>query len=160
MGRILLLGVIVGCGSSPKSQPPPAAPTSEGRPSENSANSSTTKGAPSEIEVLPEHLTADNIAPVLARESPRVKAQCWQPALDEREDYALTTARVVVHVVVDPSGTVTSAEASDAGRYYPRLSSCVAEVVRSMKFPQAAKPTAVNIPFVFAAQDNQTGVYQ
>jgi len=67
MGRVLVLGVMVGCGPKSESRPPATVPSSDGGPSGKSANSSSTKGAPSEIEVLPENLTADDIAPVLAR---------------------------------------------------------------------------------------------
>jgi hypothetical protein len=149
---MFVLAVVLGCGPSPESQPPPAVPSSAGEESAESTDSSSTMAATGVSEDLPERLNVDHIAPVVARARPRVKAKCWQPALNARSPDAPANARIVVSLVIDASGTVTSAEADDAGRHYPGLSSCVSGVVRSLRFPQAANPTPVNIPFVFAAQ--------
>jgi hypothetical protein len=102
---------------------------------------------------LPDHLAVEQLAPVIAKAAPSVKKYCWQPALDGRAEDAPTSARILVHADIDPSGVVTRVEAEDGPAAYPNLSNCAAEVVRMQKFPKARTTTRVNIPFVFDARN-------
>jgi hypothetical protein len=115
------------------------------------------EGAHGESRELPDRLTPDHIVPVIAEVAPRVKTTCWQPSLDERPADAPTTLRIVAHAIIGPSGVVTRVDVDDAPAGYPNLQTCVAELVRSLRFPPATGPTTVNIPFVFDARDPAAG---
>src|SRR5262245_31165681 len=144
LGLAVLIGSLAACAS--RNAPAPVEPAAEGSSAEQ-ADSPHPTAAPREPGQLPENLTVEHIAPGVAAARTRRKAKCWQPALDSRGADAPTDARVTVSAVIDPSGTVNTVETDEPSRHYPKLSSCVAGVVRSMKFPQATKPTSVNIPF-------------
>jgi hypothetical protein len=101
---------------------------------------------------LPEHLGVEHIGPVVAAAAPRVRQQCWQPALDTRSRDVPTTASVIAHAEIGPEGDVTDVKVEDAPASYPELSGCIAQVVGCMRFPHASKSTRVNIPFVFDAR--------
>jgi len=100
-----------------------------------------------------EWLTAEQLKQVIAAATPRVRKQCWQPALDARAPGAPTNVSVPTHIEIDSSGAVTEVQVQDAPPSYPGLSSCIAGVLRSVRFPRSAGTTSVNIPFVFQGQE-------
>lgn len=144
-----LLGLSVACagGSGQPNSEPARAPTGEnsGAPSSAAAN---TDGANGQAALSVEDLTAVVYAGVA-----RVKAACWQPALDARTPDAPHDARVLVSVKIAPSGEVTGIDSLNAPPGYPQLPGCVRDVVKTWKFPQARGTTTVSIPFVFVAQE-------
>lgn len=100
---------------------------------------------------IPIRLAAEHISPVIAAVAPRLKAECWQPALDSRSKDAPLSARVVARLDIEPSGRVIAFHTEDEPAAYPELVDCVATIVRSLKFPRAAAATAANVPFLFEA---------
>ena len=98
-------------------------------------------------------LDSGQIQSTVSRYTGSVKRACWQPALDTRDKDAPTTARVLVEITVQPSGSVSNA-AVNAGdpKGYRGLSQCISSRVRGWQFPPSGESTTVNVPFVFAAQ--------
>jgi hypothetical protein len=97
-------------------------------------------------------LDGSQIQATVAKYTGSVKRSCWQPALDSRDPSAPTSARVMVTIVVGPSGSVQNVSTSGEPRGYPGLASCIAGRVRSWQFPATGGTTTANVPFVFAAQ--------
>lgn len=97
-------------------------------------------------------LDAGQIQATVGRYTGSVKRSCWQPALDSRDANAPTSARVMVTIVVGPSGSVQNVSTAGEPRGYPGLASCIAGRVRAWQFPATGGTTTVNVPFVFAAQ--------
>jgi hypothetical protein len=97
-------------------------------------------------------LSAGEIQGVVAQNQPLVKRKCWQPALDTRSANGPTSARVNGTIVIGSSGNVESATASGAEKDFPGLSSCIAERMKSWRFPPSGGSTPANVPFVFAGQ--------
>jgi predicted Zn finger-like uncharacterized protein len=97
-------------------------------------------------------LESTQIQATVAKYTGSVKRSCWQPALDSRDPSAPTSARVMVTIVVGPSGSVQNVSTSGEPRGYPGLASCIAGRVRSWQFPATGGTTTANVPFVFAAQ--------
>ena len=141
------LGLSMACagGSGQPNSEPARAPTLENSGASSSASSD---GGNPQAALSVEDLTAVVYAGV-----PRVKAACWQPALDARTPDAPRDARVLVSVKIAPSGEVTGIDSLNTPPGYPQLPGCVRDVVKTWKFPQARGPTTVSIPFVFVAQE-------
>jgi hypothetical protein len=97
-----------------------------------------------------EQLTAEQISPVIGAAVPRVKRACWQPALNTRYEGDPTLLRVVAQIDIGADGSVSHARAQQGP--YPKLSSCIEGVLRTLKFPESASGAKVNVPFVFGAR--------
>lgn len=98
-----------------------------------------------------EPLDAASIQRVVSAHTAEVRRKCWQRALVEH-DGGPTTARVVLRLVIAPSGAVSSATTNGDPAGFPGLGSCVATSAKSWRFPASSHDTAVNVPFVFASQ--------
>ena len=142
-GRALSVGaaLVLGCASS---APPPSESIASSGLSGEDANAENPGG-------LPENLGAEHIAPVVAQLTPRLRAKCWQPALNAPGQSA-SSLRFVMRLTVESSGTVSSAEAQGVPRSFVMLPGCIATVFRSVKFPQATNMTHVVIPYAFDAK--------
>jgi hypothetical protein len=147
----LCLLALLGAACSHAAAPPPRqAPAIQEAPA--SAPAPATADSPSTE--VPVKLTAEHISPVIAAAAPRIKDLCWQPALDSRAADVPPMARVMVTADIDRSGKVTAVHADGGTSAYPQLAECIATVVRSLTFREAATVTTVNIPFVFDARDS------
>jgi hypothetical protein len=125
-----------------RNEPPRAEPATSTPPGDTSTPTS-------DAGVL-EQLTAEHTAPVILAAAPRVKRACWQPTLNSRHEGDPTLVRVVAQIDVGADGNVSNARAQE-GRY-PKLSSCIEGVLRTLKFPESASGAKVNVPFVFGAR--------
>jgi hypothetical protein len=86
----------------------------------------------------------------VARYREELQRACWQPALEAREPTAPSSARVSTTVSIDALGAVQDVKTGGDPLGYARLASCIAEQVRTWRFPPAKGATTANIPFVFA----------
>ena len=141
--------LVFGCtsGSAPpktQAEAPRAESAESARPSESAG--------PSVVNEPPDRLAVEQVQKAISEVAPRVKAECWQPALDRRRSDDPTDVRVHVIVVVNPSGGVDSADAENVPEAYPSLPGCIETVLRNARFPQAVKSTRLTVPFVFAAK--------
>jgi hypothetical protein len=84
--------------------------------------------------------------------SPEVRDDCWQRAVNARSSAAPSSARVNVTITVAPSGDVRSVDSSGVPAAYPQLSRCIEAKVSAWKFPSARAETVVNVPFVFVTE--------
>jgi hypothetical protein len=114
-------------------------------PSGPSAGPGSTAGSESRGE-----LTSADISSVVSKYKGGVSRKCL-PLVEAGGAGGATSARVVAHLVIGPSGDVQSASAS-GGKEFPGLADCVAARVRTWKFPASNGTTPVDVPFHFIAQ--------
>lgn len=123
--------------------PPPAAPPIATTPRRDEPTPRETlrpaPPPPSPRVVVPEEVI---MAAVRALQPTLVA--CWRRA--QRNDPALTSARIRLSLELDASGAVTSSR-TDAED--PRLSTCLANVARKLAFPALGRPAAFDIPLYF-----------
>lgn len=93
---------------------------------------------------------ASEFQALVAERTDAVRGACWEPAIRRRTG-PLPEARVVVALVVEPTGAVDVQATSDFAVDYPGLADCVTRTVDAWQF--GPRPTASNfsVPFVFKA---------
>jgi hypothetical protein len=146
-----LLSTFLALGCSSRSEPPKTQAEAPRVESAESAHRPETAVSPA-ANAPSNRLTAEDVARTISEVAPRVKAECWQPALDTRRSEDPTGVRIMMRVVVSPSGSVDSVRPENAPEAYPSLPSCIEKILRNTKFPRAAQSTSLSIPFVFAAK--------
>jgi len=97
-------------------------------------------------------LSEGEIQSVVSRNQPRVRRQCWQPALDARAANGPKSARVSTTINISASGSVSSVSASGSESGFPGLASCVGGSIKGWVFPASEGPSTVAVPFSFNAQ--------
>lgn len=107
--------------------------------------------SPASAPETPEQLTAKQLEAVISAGMPRIKQRCWQPALDARAPGQQPLARVFMSMTIDASGSVINVETKGEAPGFPGLSACIADAMRTWKFPRSAGSTTVNLPFEFRA---------
>jgi TonB family protein len=100
---------------------------------------------------LPSELDQSDIERVVASQRASVRRACWDSAIAERSSNTPKSAKVTVSISIAPSGNVSNASAT-GGDGYPGLASCVAQRVRTWKFPPSAGTSRATIPFSFVVQ--------
>jgi outer membrane biosynthesis protein TonB len=95
-------------------------------------------------------LSSAQVSSVVNRNASEIRSRCWQPALAKRSPSAPDTARLSATLHIAASGSVQSVTVSEAPGH-PGFSRCVAQRIRSWRFPSAAQATTVHVPFVFVA---------
>lgn len=101
---------------------------------------------------LPERLDDATLTATLASHQDELERACFQPAFDARSDSASSSARVSTVITIRPSGQVESVTTAGDPPGYLHLASCVAERVRSFRFPAARSQTSAKVPFIFATE--------
>jgi len=122
----------------------PGAPVSS-----NSPSTEETHSAPASR--LPERLDGALLEQTVASHRDEVQRSCFQPAFDARAEAASSSARVGTTLTIEPGGRVRTIATSGDPPGYLHLASCIAEHVRTWRFPAAQRETTASIPFIFAA---------
>src|SRR5262245_35821105 len=156
MPRWFSIGVLsISCAAG--ETPPPATPPSTAGdpgalPNATVQTSTSDQAAPG----TGGQLTVEQLQAVVAAETPDLKRRCWQPALEALEappPGPPPSARVPISMFIDASGAVTNVTTvGDPPPGFPELPACIAEIVRTWKFPSSSGTTTVNVPFVFVTQ--------
>jgi hypothetical protein len=100
---------------------------------------------------LPEHLDGALLEQTVASHRDEVERWCFQPAFDAKAEDATNSARVGTTLTIDPHGRVRTIATSGDPPGYLHLASCIAEQVKTWRFPAAERETTASIPFIFAA---------
>jgi len=79
----------------------------------------------------------------------KIKAECWQPALDARTSDVPMPVRIPTRIKVAPAGIVAEVEVGDAPPELSTLSPCIAAALKNLRFRAIPKPTELSIQFVF-----------
>src|SRR5688572_29282179 len=104
-------GCITATAPAPRPQPAPKAQSPVPAPTQVVESDQSAE--------VPVRLTIEHISPVIAAAAPRIKSQCWQPALDARAPDAPPNARVVVQAQIDASGKVAAVQTDGSPPDYP-----------------------------------------
>ncbi|NUP12557.1 MAG: DUF4339 domain-containing protein [Polyangiaceae bacterium] len=90
---------------------------------------------------------------VVAKNSPRVRRNCWDPQVSARSSDAPNSVKVNATLNVGADGSVKSANVSGGNeKHYPGLVSCVQSQVKGWRFPPSGEGGTVVVPFGFNAQ--------
>lgn len=165
VGIVLASSLLCGC---KKTTPPASDSTDASAPSPNAANvppaSALSSADPRPIpRVGPKHnatvrseapTISGQLAPDVVQRVVRGKSgayrQCYEQGLVANPDLR---GRVAIKFVVDASGAVEKAEDAGSDLGDATVISCVAQTLRSLKFPQPeGGPVTVVYPFVFKTE--------
>lgn len=128
-----------------RAQPPivaPAGPKQEIDLSRREPLTPPTPPPPTPTGTLP-----DEVVLKLLESGRAVFARCFKHAVTR--DPLTVTFKVRVHVVLDASGTITSAKADTSD---PTLASCLVRGAGWLRFPVSGRPIAVDLPLFYRAE--------
>jgi hypothetical protein len=128
-----------------RAQPPivaPAGPKQEIDLSRREPLTPPTPPPPTPTDTLP-----DEVVLKLLESGRAVFARCFKHAVTR--DPLTVTFKVRVHVVLDASGTITSAKADTSD---PTLASCLVRGAGWLRFPASGRPIAVDLPLFYRAE--------
>ncbi len=97
---------------------------------------------------LPAQRSRADILKVVRSRAGEVR-RCYQQAVADKPGLA---GRVVVKIVIAPSGAVTSAAISSSTVDHKGMEACLVARIESWKFPAAENPTTLTYPFQFSAE--------
>jgi outer membrane biosynthesis protein TonB len=92
-----------------------------------------------------DELTKQQILDPLEAARPRIRA-CYQGELDRGTE---ASVKLVVRFNVQPDGTVADLRPIEDGDLLPTLTTCVLDIVQTIRFAPSKKGVSVTFPFLF-----------
>lgn len=129
----------------PVPTPPAAEPTPTPSPTEVTEEAQPEPAASADGVEGTERLRAAQIMPVMNGAKKRFRT-CYENALNYSPDAA---GKVTLSLTIAATGRVPVASTTQTGNLPPQVSSCIAAIARTLKFPPSSEQTTVNYPLVF-----------